>query len=115
MWLAGLQELERLCRAAGLRPVGGEVVRVRAPQPALYLGTGQADRIIAAAADADAAMVVFDRALSPMQLRNWGRRSRLEVYDRHAVILDWETGDVLPKTTEQFRESFEKRTIAHWT
>ena len=86
--VAGLQELERLCRAAGLRPVGGEVVRVRAPQPALYLGTGQADRIIAAAADADAAMVVFDRALSPMQLRNWGRRSRLEVYDRHAVILE---------------------------
>ncbi|MFO8042322.1 MAG: GTPase HflX [Alkalispirochaeta sp.] len=85
---ADLQELERLCRAAGLTPVGGELVRVREPQPALYLGTGQADRIIAAAHDLEAAIIVFDRALSPVHLRNWARRSKLEVYDRHAVILE---------------------------
>jgi N-methylhydantoinase B len=30
------------------------------------------------------------------------------------VILDWETGELLPKTTAQFRESFEKRTVGHW-
>lgn len=85
---ASLQELERLCRSAGLEPVGGELVRVRTPTPALYLGTGQTDRIIHAAGELDAAVVVCDQALSPMQLRNWGRRSRLEVYDRHAVILE---------------------------
>lgn len=83
-----LQELERLCRAAGLTPVGGELVRVRTPTPALYLGTGQADRIIAAAAEAQAELIVFDQPLSPVHLRNWGRRSRMEVYDRHAVILE---------------------------
>lgn len=44
-----------------------------------------------------------------------GEINVLDVVRRHAVILDWETGDVLPKTTEQFRESFEKRTVAHWT
>jgi GTP-binding protein HflX len=68
--------------------VGGELVRVREPQPALYLGSGQADRIIAAARDQEATIIVFDRALSPVHLRNWARRSKLEVYDRHAVILE---------------------------
>jgi GTPase len=86
--LAGLRELERLCRAAGLTPVGGELIRVRDPQPALYLGTGQADRVIATAADLEAPIIVFDGALSPVQMRNWARRSHLEVYDRHAVILE---------------------------
>ncbi|HKK48471.1 MAG TPA: GTPase HflX [Alkalispirochaeta sp.] len=85
---ADLQELERLCKAAGLTPVGGELVRVRVPNPALYLGIGQADRIIAAAHDRDAAIIVFDREMSPVHLRNWARRSKLEVYDRHAVILE---------------------------
>lgn len=85
---ADLRELERLCRAAGLTPVGGELVRVREPQPALYLGTGQADRIITAAREQEAAIIVFDRELSPVHLRNWARRSKLEVYDRHAVILE---------------------------
>jgi GTP-binding protein HflX len=86
--LAGLRELERLCRAAGLSPVGGELIRVREPQPALYLGSGQADRIISTAADLEAPIIVFDGALSPVQMRNWGRRSHLEVYDRHAIILE---------------------------
>jgi GTP-binding protein HflX len=86
--LAGLRELERLCRAAGLTPVGGELIRVREPQPALYLGTGQADRVIAAAEELEAPIIVFDGALSPVQMRNWARRSHLEVYDRHAVILE---------------------------
>lgn len=38
----------------------------------------------------------------------------LDAVRRYAVILDWESGEVLPKTTEQFRESYEKRTVAHW-
>lgn len=38
----------------------------------------------------------------------------LDVLRRHAVILDWETGELLEKSTAQFRESFEARTVAHW-
>ena len=83
-----LRELENLCSAAGLRPVGGELVRVRRPQAALYLGQGQTERIVAAAQEAEASIIVFDRALSAMQLRNWARASKREVYDRHAVILE---------------------------
>lgn len=43
-----------------------------------------------------------------------GEIDALDAIRRYATILDWETGEVLPKTTEQFRESFEKRTVAHW-
>ena len=43
-----------------------------------------------------------------------GEIDSLDAVRHYAVILDWETGDVLPKTTAQFRESYEKRTVAHW-
>lgn len=43
-----------------------------------------------------------------------GQIDALDAVRRHAVILEWETGEVLEKTTAQFRESFEKRTVAHW-
>ncbi len=43
-----------------------------------------------------------------------GEIDALDAVRRFAVILDWESGEVLPKTTEQFRESYEKRTVAHW-
>ena len=44
-----------------------------------------------------------------------GEIDALDAVRRYAVILDWESGEVLPKTTAQFRESFEKRTVAHWS
>ncbi|UHD43856.1 hydantoinase B/oxoprolinase family protein [Aureimonas altamirensis] len=44
-----------------------------------------------------------------------GEIDALDTIRRYATILDWETGEVLPKTTRQFRESFEKRTVAHWS
>jgi GTPase len=83
-----IRELGRLCDAAGLIPVAAEIVHVRTPHPALYLGHGQAERIIAGADEADASVIVFDNTLSPVHLRNWARAARREVYDRHAVILE---------------------------
>jgi len=44
-----------------------------------------------------------------------GEINALDAVRRFAVILEWESGDVLEKTTAQFRESFEKRSVAHWT
>ncbi|ADV14516.1 hydantoinase B/oxoprolinase family protein [Mesorhizobium ciceri] len=43
-----------------------------------------------------------------------GEIDTLDAVRHYAVILDWETGELLPKTTAQFRESFEKRTVTHW-
>lgn len=85
---SGLHELKGLCRAAGIMPVGTEVVAIHTPTPTLYLGSGQADRIVDAARELDAQVIIFDEPLSPVHLRNWARRAGTEVYDRHAVILE---------------------------
>ena len=48
--------------------------------------------------------------------QNSGRASstRWTPCARFAVILDWDTGAVLPKSTAQFREMFAKRASAYW-
>ncbi|MEE4112608.1 MAG: hydantoinase B/oxoprolinase family protein [Desulfobacteraceae bacterium] len=43
-----------------------------------------------------------------------GEIDELDVIRRHGVIMDWGKREVLPKTTAQFREMLEKRTIAYW-
>jgi N-methylhydantoinase B len=44
-----------------------------------------------------------------------GEIDALDAVRRYAVILDWGTGKLLPKSTEQFRELFTKRSANHWT
>jgi len=46
------------------------------------------------------------------------RKGEINAFDavrRYAVILDWGSGELLPRSTEQFRELFVKRSAAHWT
>jgi N-methylhydantoinase B len=43
-----------------------------------------------------------------------GQLDRLDVVRQYAVILDWATGEVLQRSTAQFREMFQKRAVAHW-
>ncbi|WP_312861800.1 hypothetical protein [Segnochrobactrum spirostomi] len=43
-----------------------------------------------------------------------GEINALDAIRRHAVILDWGTGALLPQSTRQFRESFERRSVAKW-
>jgi N-methylhydantoinase B len=43
-----------------------------------------------------------------------GAIDRLDVVRRYAVVLDWDTGALLPVSTGQFREMFHKRTAAAW-
>jgi N-methylhydantoinase B len=43
-----------------------------------------------------------------------GEIDKLDAVRRYAVILDWETGELLPKTTEQFRATFRTRSASHW-
>jgi N-methylhydantoinase A/oxoprolinase/acetone carboxylase beta subunit len=42
-----------------------------------------------------------------------GFRDVIEIR-RHGVILDWGTGELLPKTTEGFRTMLERRVVPHW-
>jgi len=43
-----------------------------------------------------------------------GELDLLDVLRRHGVILDWGTGELLPQTTEQFREMLRRRASSHW-
>jgi N-methylhydantoinase B len=43
-----------------------------------------------------------------------GEVDLLDVIRRHGVVLDWGTGELLPRTTEQFRAMLQRRTAAHW-
>jgi N-methylhydantoinase B len=43
-----------------------------------------------------------------------GEIDALDAIRQHAVILDWGTGDLLPESTRQFRETFERRSVANW-
>jgi len=44
----------------------------------------------------------------------WDVIDDIDVVRQYGVIMDWGTKEVLPKTTQQFREMLEKRTIAYW-
>jgi N-methylhydantoinase B len=43
-----------------------------------------------------------------------GELDRMDVVRQYAVVLDWGTGEVLERSTTQFREMFQKRAAAHW-
>lgn len=43
-----------------------------------------------------------------------GNIDMLDVLRRHGVILDWGTGELLENSTRQYRETLERRSVAHW-
>ena len=46
------------------------------------------------------------------------RRDELDALDlvrRYGVIVDWESGELLPETTRTFRAMLVRRASAHWT
>lgn len=43
-----------------------------------------------------------------------GEADTLTLIRRHGVILDWGTGELLPKTTEGFRAMLKRRAVPHW-
>ena len=83
-----LDELALLAESAGDVAVGRVLARRRAPDPALFVGSGKADEIRAVVAETSAHGVIFDQALSPAQQRNLERHLGVPVADRTALILD---------------------------
>jgi len=78
--------------------------------------------------DIDGAATEVEREQIRAQRRGWleedatsvaerYRAGELDVTDlvrRYGVILDWDTGELLPKTTGQFRAMLQRRTAVHW-
>jgi len=83
-----LDELAQLAESAGDAPVARVVARRKAPDAALFVGSGKADEIKALVAEHQAAGVLFDQALSPAQQRNLERHLGVQVADRTALILE---------------------------
>ena len=85
---ATLDELALLAQSAGDDPVARVTAKRRAPDAALFVGSGKADEIKALVAQHDAHGVIFDQALSPAQQRNLEKHLGVPVADRTALILD---------------------------
>ena len=77
-----------LAQTAGLNPVARVTCKRRAPDAALFVGSGKADEIKLLAAQLGAVEVLFDQSLSPAQQRNLERHLELPVNDRTLLILE---------------------------
>ncbi|WP_348683554.1 GTPase HflX [Acidovorax soli] len=85
---ASLEELGLLAQTAGLEPVARLTCKRKAPDAALFVGSGKADEIRMLAQMHGAVEVLFDQALSPAQQRNLERHLELPVNDRTLLILE---------------------------
>ena len=84
----GLDELALLAQTAGLNPVARLTCKRRAPDAALFVGSGKADEIKLLATQLGAVEILFDQSLSPAQQRNLERHLELPVNDRTLLILE---------------------------
>ena len=85
---ASLDELALLAESAGDEPVARVIARRKAPDPALFVGSGKADEIKALVQGHRAEAVLFDQALSPAQQRNLEQHLGVAVADRTMLILE---------------------------
>jgi GTPase len=83
-----VEEVVRLVESAGVtrhRVIGGRRSR---PDPKFYAGSGKVQEIGRAAADLNAAYVVFNHEMSPAQQRNVERELDVRTLDRTELILE---------------------------
>jgi GTP-binding protein HflX len=85
---ASLDELALLAESAGDVAVARVIARRKAPDAALFVGSGKADEIKALVQGHQAEAVLFDQALSPAQQRNLERHLGCAVADRTMLILE---------------------------
>jgi GTP-binding protein HflX len=83
-----LIELGLLAETAGFVVSERIVCKRRAPDPALFVGSGKADEIKLLVDSLGAKEVLFDQSLSPAQQRNLERHLGVAVNDRTLLILE---------------------------
>ncbi|WP_375137431.1 GTPase HflX [Inhella crocodyli] len=83
-----LDELALLASTAGDEAVARVIARRKAPDAALFIGSGKADEIKALVLGHEAEAVLFDQALSPVQQRNLEVHLGVPVSDRTGLILE---------------------------
>lgn len=83
-----LEELRLLTESAGGLVVAEVRGRRHSPDPRTFAGKGKVDEVAAMIAAADAQLVIFNHALSPVQQRNLEQSLKCRVVDRNSLILD---------------------------
>jgi GTP-binding protein HflX len=85
---ASLDELAELARSAGAQ-VAGSMFQMRDKiDPATVIGRGKIEEVKIEADMRNAPLIIFDRNLSPTQLRNLEKGTECRVIDRTQLILD---------------------------
>ena len=85
---ASLDELALLAESAGDIAVARVIAKRKAPDAALFIGSGKADEVKALVQAHQADAVLFDQALSPAQQRNLEQHLGVAVADRTMLILE---------------------------
>ena len=85
---SNLEELGLLAKTAGMEPVERVTLKRKAPDAALFIGSGKADEIRMLASQVGATEILFDQTLSPAQQRNLERHLDMPVNDRTLLILE---------------------------
>ena len=83
-----LEELGGLVEAAGGQVIATLVQARRRMEPATYLGRGKVEELKHLVQELEPDTVVFDRELSPVQLRNLEQLLDIKILDRTILILD---------------------------
>jgi GTP-binding protein HflX len=83
-----LRELEQLARSVGAEVVGSVFQLRDAIDPATFIGRGKLEEVKIEAQMRQAAVIIFDHNLSPVQQRNLERGADCRVIDRTQLILD---------------------------
>ncbi len=83
-----LEELGQLAQTAGYSVAARLTCKRKAPDPALFVGSGKAEEIAMLTRSTGASEILFDQALSPAQQRNLERHLGMPVNDRTLLILD---------------------------
>ena len=85
---ARLDEAEGLAEAIGIRVVARRSLRVRTVRPATLLGKGQVVEIAGIAREHDAALLIVDAPLTPVQQKSLEEEAGTKVIDRTGLILE---------------------------
>lgn len=85
---SSMEELQELARTAGLEVRDTVFQRRRTLDPKTVIGKGKVEDVMLQCLDLGADLLVFDRELSPGQLRSITNLTDLRVIDRSMLILD---------------------------
>jgi len=82
-----LDELAFLAETASIKPIRSFIQNLDRPHSAVFVGTGKLKEIKLAAEENGCTLLIFDDELTPMQLKNIEKETKLRVLDRSSLIL----------------------------